>query len=312
MRMLGGYSKHPDECTFTVPHNGAKYIEFSCLHPNLERFYFDWEKNYFANGGYRIYEFISSDAWLPTILPSIIVIIYLFAISWGERYMRDRKPWQWKNQLAVWNFSLSLFSFCGMIRLLPPIIHYMKILPLRENICGDAYGRFVAGSSGAWIQFFTLSKFPELIDTFFIIIHKKPLIFLHWYHHISVLLYVWHAAYALTNPVSPIFAAMNYGVHAMMYGYYFLKAVGKKPKWMNPMYITSAQIVQMVAGIVATSFGIYFYIENQLSIRRGMEDTCTVNGVSLVAATVMYGSYLVLFVQFFTKRFSTPVKRKTV
>jgi len=119
-----------------------------------------WEKNYFANGGYRIYEFISSDAWLPTILPSIIVIIYLFAISWGERYMRDRKPWQWKNQLAVWNFSLSLFSFCGMIRLLPPIIHYMKILPLRENICGDAYGRFVAGSSGAWIQFFTLSKFP--------------------------------------------------------------------------------------------------------------------------------------------------------
>ena len=150
------------------------------------------------------------------------------------------------------------------------------------------------------IFIFTLNR--ELIDTFFIIIHKKPLIFLHWYHHISVLLYVWHAAYGLTNPVSPLFAAMNYGVHAMMYGYYFLKAVGKKPKWMNPMYITSAQIIQMVAGIVATSFGIYFYIENQLSIRRGMEDTCTVNGASLVAATVMYGSYLALFVQFFHRR----------
>lgn len=311
MQLLGGYVANTEEkCTFTMPYNGAKYTEFTCLYPGLGRFYFDWERSYFAAGGHKIYDFISSDDMLARTLPSIVVIVYIIAIFSGEKYMRDRKPWQWKNQLAVWNFCLSLFSFWGMVRLLPPIIHYMHTLSLRENICGDAYGRFIAGSSGAWIQFFTLSKFPELIDTFFIIIHKKPLMFLHYYHHISVLLYVWHAAYGLTNPVSPVFAAMNYGVHAMMYGYYFLMAIDMKPKWMNPMYITAAQILQMIAGIVATVVGIYFYIANRLAIRRGMEDTCTLNGMSLVAATFMYGSYLILFVRFFLKRFANKTTRK--
>lgn len=34
---------------------------------------------------------------------------------------------------------------------------------------------------------------PELVDTLFIVLRKKPLIFLHWYHHITVLLFCWHA-----------------------------------------------------------------------------------------------------------------------
>lgn len=311
MRMLGGYTGNTEECTFTLPHNGQQYTEFSCLYPNIGRFYFDWEKNYFADGGHKVYDFISSSDVFSNSLPSIVVAIYLVAIFAGKRYMEDRKPWQWKNQLALWNLGLSLFSFWGMIRLLPPLTHYMNELSLRENMCSDAYGRFIAGSSGVWIQFFTLSKFPELIDTFFIIIHKKPLLFLHYYHHISVLLYVWHGAYGVGNPVSPIFAAMNYGVHAMMYGYYFLMAVGMKPKWMNPMYITSAQILQMVVGVVLTAVASYYYIANAMAVRNGMEDTCNLNGSSLVAATVMYGSYLYLFVQFFTKRFAIK-KQKVV
>ncbi|RHY06234.1 hypothetical protein DYB25_001996, partial [Aphanomyces astaci] len=36
-------------------------------------------------------------------------------------------------------------------------------------------------------------QIPELFDTFFVVIRKKPLRFLHWYHHITVLLFCWHA-----------------------------------------------------------------------------------------------------------------------
>ncbi len=37
------------------------------------------------------------------------------------------------------------------------------------------------------------SQIPELVDTVFIVLRKKPLILLHWYHHFTVLLYCWHS-----------------------------------------------------------------------------------------------------------------------
>lgn len=45
--------------------------------------------------------------------------------------------------------------------------------------------------SGFWTTMFVLSKVPELGDTIFIVLRKQPLIFLHWYHHATVLVYSW-------------------------------------------------------------------------------------------------------------------------
>lgn len=42
-----------------------------------------------------------------------------------------------------------------------------------------------------WATMFVLSKVPELGDTVFIILRKQPLIFLHYYHHATVLVYAW-------------------------------------------------------------------------------------------------------------------------
>ena len=44
-----------------------------------------------------------------------------------------------------------------------------------------------------WVSFFIFSKIPELVDTVFLVLQKKPVIFLHWFHHVTVLLYCWHA-----------------------------------------------------------------------------------------------------------------------
>ena len=42
-------------------------------------------------------------------------------------------------------------------------------------------------------------------------------IFLHWFHHVTVLLYCWHAYTATPAATGLWFAAMNYTVHSVMY-----------------------------------------------------------------------------------------------
>jgi hypothetical protein len=74
---------------------------------------------------------------------------------------------------------------------------------------------FVLHHLRLWVQLFILSKIPELIDTVFIVQRKRPLIFLHWYHHVTVLLYCWHS-YATEASQALYFVAMNYSVHAVM------------------------------------------------------------------------------------------------
>lgn len=133
-----------------------------------------------------------------------------------------------------------------------------------------------------------------MIDTFFIVIHKKPLIFLHWYHHVSVLVYCWHA-YVTKAPAGLFFVTMNYGVHAIMYLYYFLMAVKVKPKWFNSVYITVSQISQMVVGVTIMVLGFI--------LPPGFAGECAISTENNVAGLIMYGSYLILFVEFFVQRY---------
>merc|ERR1712157_61648 len=219
----------------------------------------------------------------------------------GQSYFKNRDRLNWRYTLAAWNLFLCVFSTIGAIRTVPNLFHNMLYLSANENVCGDPRANYGSGSTGLWVQLFILSKFPELFDTFFIVIHKKPLIFLHWYHHITVLLYCWHS-YVTTSPPGIFFVVMNYSVHASMYGYYFLMAIKMRPKWFNPIVITMFQISQMVVGIAVTLAGFYYY---------KTDSTCGIEKENNSAAFVMYGSYLFLFLQFFFGRYYRPKKGRS-
>jgi len=180
-----------------------------------------------------------------------------------------------------------------MCRTFPNLIYDLTTMSLRDNFCVDPHLTYGVGSTGLWVQLFILSKIPELIDTFFIVINKKPLIFLHWYHHITVLLYSWHA-YVTVCPSGLFFIAMNYSVHAIMYFYYFLMAVKLKPKWLHPAFVTVAQTSQMFVGIIVTFVAFFYYSK---------ESVCETKKGNNIAAFVMYGSYFFLFLQFFVGRY---------
>ncbi|EED89131.1 long chain fatty acid elongase [Thalassiosira pseudonana CCMP1335] len=278
----------PKECVGTNG-LGVHYAEFSCLHPLLGATYLPFE---------RFYDPVATLTWMQDrpMIPIIACVAYVVLIVLGRAYMKDRPAWSWRRILAVWNLSLSLFSWIGAIRTAPQLYYNLTTYSLRDNLCDDPAALYGSGSTGLWVQLFILSKFPELLDTFFIVIHKKPLIFLHWYHHITVLLYCWHS-YVTTSPSGLFFVVMNYSVHAVMYGYYFLMAVKFRPKWFNPMFVTFMQLSQMFIGVGVTIVAFYYYSNPILG------KTCHIRKENNVAAFVMYGSYFYLFAQFFVARY---------
>ncbi|CAN8269594.1 unnamed protein product [Cochlearia groenlandica] len=98
-----------------------------------------------------------------------------------------------------------------------------------------------------WAQVFYLSKILEFVDTLLIILSKsfQRLSFLHVYHHATVVImcYIWLRTRQSMFPAGII---TNSTVHVIMYGYYFLCAVGCRPKWKK--FVTNFQIVQFIFG----------------------------------------------------------------
>lgn len=90
---------------------------------------------------------------------------------------------------------------------------------------------------------------------------------------------------------------MNYSVHAVMYGYYFLMAIKMRPKWFNPIVVTFMQLSQMFIGVGVTIVAFYYY-SNPVE-----GSTCHIQKENNVAAFLMYGSYFYLFAQFFVSRY---------
>jgi elongation of very long chain fatty acids protein 6 len=205
---------------------GTQYEEISCLYPTMGKFYMSWEFNDFG----RAFVWMRDNyVWFPPLM----CCLYGAGIYFGRMYFEKREAWSWRQTLAVWNLGLSVFSTVGFCRMLPQLLHNLYYYGMWGQLCLDPENMIGSSTTGLWCMLFVLSKIPEFGDTFFIVIHKKRLMFLHWYHHISVLLCCWHS-FTSKAPTGLFFGTMNYGVHSVMYFYYFLMAIKSKPKWFNP------------------------------------------------------------------------------
>ena len=137
-----------------------------------------------------------------------------------------------KRVLAAWNLLLAAFSLVGFLRTMPHLVYYAlshedgPAAGFKASVCRSAETSFGQGASGLWTMLFIFSKVPELVDTAFMVLAKKEVIVLHWYHHFTVLLYCWHS-YMTRSSAGLYFIAMNYGVHALMYFYF--ACVSKAP-----------------------------------------------------------------------------------
>ena len=234
----------------------------------------------------------------------MLSLVYVVLCFGGRELMRNRKAFDLKTLLALWNLILAVFSFCGMMRVVPQIALNLYLNGFEYTICHRADSQYGIGASGLWTVLFILSKPLELIDTAFIVLRKKPLILLHWYHHVSVMVYCWHS-YGVRSSNSSYFVGMNYTVHAVMYWYYFLAAVGHKPAWGKT--VTYMQLSQMVVGIVVQTATYHFVTQKH---REASGSTCDVDGTNIKAGFVMYFSYFLLFLKILLYKDYSQVQSK--
>lgn len=203
------------------------------------------------------------------------------------------------------------------------MIHILRSSGFRRSICDQSF--YYGPVSKFWAYAFVLSKAPELGeclvfltqtdvfkrstckvpaddglgysipgfclagDTAFVVLRKQKLLFLHWYHHITVLLYSWYS-YKDMVAGGGWFMTMNYAVHALMYSYYAARAAGLRVPRPFAVLITSAQIAQMTMGLAVSAL-VYRWMQHG--------GDCPSHLDNITWAALMYLSYLLLFSNFF-------------
>ncbi|KAF2740796.1 hypothetical protein EJ04DRAFT_539989 [Polyplosphaeria fusca] len=108
-----------------------------------------------------------------------------------------------------------------------------------------------------WGWIFYLSKFYEVLDTAIIIAKGKRSTTLQTYHHAGAMLCMWAGIRFMSPPIW-MFALVNSGIHAMMYTYYTISALGFRVPQAVKRTLTSLQILQFVVG--ATFAGLHLFV----------------------------------------------------
>ncbi|KAL3994157.1 GNS1/SUR4 family protein [Acanthocheilonema viteae] len=224
-----------------------------------------------------------------------IAAFYICIIHALQRYQRTRKARNLRLPLCIWNLTLSLFSLIATIRFGEEFYSTLTTRPFVHSIC---YAISPFQPAAVWAFIFAISKVVELGDTIFLLMRKKPIIFLHWYHHAVVLIYSWNAAVELTA-AGRWFIMMNYFVHFIMYAYYSIAVWSIRLPKLFSMFVTVLQTSQMLTGIFVSMIALKQKLKNAV---------CQQSMDNLALGFAIYSSFAVLFIRYFHNTYMRPKK----
>jgi len=242
-------------------------------------------------------------------IAGIVSVAYIALITIGPWMMKSRTRPMWlKPWVFAWNVFLVVFSTAGAYSIVPCIVseirHRYVAGKYQSNTYADSIHNLMCHgaverskrypSQYMWLCLFCASKVPEMIDTVLLVANKKNVIFLHWFHHLTVMLFCW-VSWGYQTPVGIIYSGMNYTVHSLMYAWYGLASKGLKPKRLLSQTVTVLQIVQMVFG-------------SAMAIYVAVVEPCDNHKIPIATGLFIYGSYLYLFVQFFVNAYCRKKK----
>lgn len=258
------------------------------------------------------FEFVEGETFLSTFPPvAITIALYYIIIFGGQAIFRkfDLQAWKLNFLFQLHNITLTLISLTLlllMIEQLVPIIYHHGLF---YAICNE----------NAWTQplvtlYFLnyLTKYLEFIDTLFLVVKRKKIIFLHSYHHGATALLCYTQLIGKTS-ISWVVISLNLAVHVVMYFYYFLAARGIRVWWKQ--WITNGQITQFVLDLTFIYYAAFIKVRNDFGFFGCGDHTC-IDCVGTTLATwaglSIISSYLLLFILFYIDIYIKKGKKSKV
>ena len=204
------------------------------------------------NDASRIFTYFNNDPLYLLIIP--YCLLQPIFRNWAKQSsFYEANKAACKKVMTAYNLIMSVFSLvCAAI-----MIHCLMNLKTGVYSVGHFDDKDVGKIYNDVTYYFYISKYVEFLDTYFLILCGRPVIWLQYLHHIGApldmgLVYHWKVEGAW------IFVAFNGIIHTFMYYYYACCIM----KWNFPLpkqFITMLQLTQFVSGIGV--LGLYYFVD---------------------------------------------------
>ncbi|GFQ92419.1 elongation of very long chain fatty acids protein 7 [Trichonephila clavata] len=208
-------------------------------------------------------------------LPFLLSFMYvIFVKKLGPSLMKNRKPFDLRNVMIIYNFLLVITYLVCVIAL----FYVFFTTDAIDKICYPSVVKknnytYFAASAG-WLIY--LLKYIEFADTVFFVLRKKNYLItnLHVIHHAALPIIGWFLFRSERSGFQFVPGVTNSIVHIVMYTYYGLAAIGpevQKYLWWKE-HLTKFQMLQFIvilffvvvilplSGCKAAKHGIYIDI----------------------------------------------------
>lgn len=267
----------------------------------------NFDKAFTAIVGYPTekFDFIPGTTRMSTFTEAAACCVaYLVIILGGREIMRNQSPFQLNALFKLHNLFLTIISAGLLVLFLEQMIPSLWKYGIYKNIC-DAPGWTQPLVTLYYVNY--LVKYYELIDTVFLVVKKKPLTFLHCYHHPATALLCFTQLVGHTS-VSWLPIILNLTVHVVMYWYYFQSARGIKVTWKE--WITRMQIAQFIIDLAFVYFATYDYVVHRNWPWLPHIGECAGEPWAAAAGDLILLSYLVLFISFYISTYRKQSSRR--
>jgi len=248
-----------------------------------------------------IEHYINNFQWIPgvsplslPIYPIIASLLYLLLVGTIYSFRKGPEPKLLSTIMMIHNVVLVFLSGLMFFGTLMQIFH----LIINENwslwqLACDPEGGLAQGPLYFWTYLFYVTKYYELIDTFFIVFKGKRPSFLHIYHHVATLNLAFLGMQ--TSTTSQWFAVLaNTFIHMFMYTYYILEKIYHNIWWKK--WLTTAQIIQFWLIAMSLLLWLLLHIQN-------LPSGCSGELYSCMACILVQMSFYLLFHRFYRETY---------